>query len=230
MEEIKAKAVHENVYSTLSAASECIDDIVHETSGSSRSYTFEANDGTVDIDNVGDRFILSYSLVEGYDFTVVGLDDDDENFDVIFNTDDPGYRVPDPLKVNVYQYPNDPIITLNPCEDVSLVDLVGNTCSYLKFDITPLYEIEHSIKIMSVKLRLKASDEVNILNGLPTDVRFSQIIQPTTPNQLSPASSSIRDLQHFILFFKNHILFSLFQYPRPVPSIPTLKTLGLASY
>lgn len=52
------------MYSKLSAASECIDDIVHETSGSSRSYTFDINDGTVDIDSVDDRFILSYSLVE----------------------------------------------------------------------------------------------------------------------------------------------------------------------
>ena len=102
---------------------------------------------------------------------MVGLDDD-EHFDVIFHGSS---KVPVPLKVNVYQYPNDPIITFNPCEDISLVDLAGNACLYLKFDITPIYDIEHPIKIVSAKLRLKVSDEDNIFNGLTTDVRFSMV-------------------------------------------------------
>lgn len=81
MTEIEAKAVFENAYSKLSAASNAIENVIHETSGSSRTYTFDVGRGTVSITK-GDRFIVSYSLDQDYDFVVSGLGDDDGIFEV----------------------------------------------------------------------------------------------------------------------------------------------------
>jgi len=46
-----------------------------------------------------------------------------------------------------------------PCEESSLIDLRGHVSSYLKFDISPIYEVEDPIQIVSVKLRLVSSKE-----------------------------------------------------------------------
>lgn len=182
VEDMKSKAVDETIYDKMSAVIENIRDITHETAGSRRSFTFDVTEGMMDIDNVGDRFVVMYSLDENYNFTVTGLDDDDETFEIEMigesSSGSGGIGVgPPPLLsyVDVYWFPDDPIIIFSACEDVSLADLAGHTCSYLKFDITPVYEMEEHIKIMSVKLRLTASKDVNIVDGLSTDVGFSRI-------------------------------------------------------
>lgn len=90
MEEIKGRAIFENSYSKLSAASESIRDIIHDPVGSRRSYTFSINDGLATIDPVGGRFVVIYSLEKDfeeenkYEFTVSGLgfDGNDKDFTI----------------------------------------------------------------------------------------------------------------------------------------------------
>ena len=84
MEELESKAVGEEAHNKLSQAIENIEDITHETAGSRRTFQMDVKRGLFDIENVGDRFVFSYSMIDGYDFTVAGLDDNNKTFSIDF--------------------------------------------------------------------------------------------------------------------------------------------------
>lgn len=87
IEETKDKASVENLYNQFSVASDSIQDMVQREVGTSRQYKVDVEQGSISIDSVGDRFVVSYSLDPSYNFTVDGLDDNDFEFNVTFEKD-----------------------------------------------------------------------------------------------------------------------------------------------
>ncbi len=59
-----------------------IQDTVSQGVHCNRVYRFVTDQGTINIDSKGDRFIIYYSNDTDYDFTVAGLDDDNNEFTI----------------------------------------------------------------------------------------------------------------------------------------------------
>ena len=82
MSELTTKAVSEDVENKLNVAIEQIRDVSLETPGSTRTFRIDVNKGTFKVDNIGDRLVVSYSTIAGYDFTVSELDNNDNVFKI----------------------------------------------------------------------------------------------------------------------------------------------------
>ncbi len=149
MNQLEAEMMHENMYSQLSFISDSLKNMIYEDTGAKRGYNIDATKGSINIDSAGDRLILSYSLDSNpnYNFTVTELDDEDNLFSINTNADLD--------KINIYWF-RDPVLHSPVCEDLTLVDQTGNACSFIKFDISSIYNLADlkSIDIISAKLRL----------------------------------------------------------------------------
>ena len=200
MERLQAEAQQESIISQFSVTSDSLQQMIHGEAGGSRQYTIDLKGGSLNMDPQGDRFIVSYAVDPAYNFTVKNLNDDDNGFNVTF-TD--GSFVPGSNDCNakIYWFDDDPVVKIPSCDDVSLVSSFGDSCSFLKFNLSSLYEMNaiSPIEIMSVQLRLvPVADVVSVRDRVP--VRFS-FVQDQSWNEQDDAvglgvlsvSSSIND-------------------------------------
>jgi len=174
----KADAISEEVERNINTAIANIEDIIHETPGSTRTFNIDAKEGVFDINSAGDRLVLSYATLDGYDFSVSGLDDGDENFQISTTTfPDDGLLAENHVfsHVNIYWFPDDPLITFNACDQISFIDFFGQSCSMYKFDISPIYDLDEPIKLQSVKIRWTSSTPLKEIEPAVTPYKTSII-------------------------------------------------------
>ncbi|GAG27198.1 unnamed protein product, partial [marine sediment metagenome] len=101
MDSHKADASIETVFNQLNVAVDVTSEMIRETSGSARQYEFNTHGGYVSIDSTGDRFIVMYCLDPNYNFTVTGLENNDNEFYVTFS-DTPA--LPTNISATVYWF------------------------------------------------------------------------------------------------------------------------------
>lgn len=78
MDEKKAAVRAESALAQFNLMGDIIQDVVSQGFNSSNNANFMTDAGQVYIDSNGERFIFYYSLVDGFDFNVTGLDDDQD--------------------------------------------------------------------------------------------------------------------------------------------------------
>jgi len=83
MDEKKAAIRAESALTQFNLMGDIIQDVVSQGFNSSNDANFITDAGQVYLDSSGDRFIYYYSLVNGFDFNVTGLDDGNNEFNFI---------------------------------------------------------------------------------------------------------------------------------------------------
>jgi len=91
MDEKKAAIRAESALTQFNLMGDIIQDVVSQGFNSSNDANFITDAGQVYLDSSGERFIYYYSLVDGFDFNVTGLDPaDGDDFDINIIVDNPG--------------------------------------------------------------------------------------------------------------------------------------------
>jgi hypothetical protein len=78
IDRMKTEATVQTVLKHMNTAADSLEDLIQEPSGSARQYDVLIHDGVISAESTGDRFIIMYSFVTGYDFTVSGFDEEPE--------------------------------------------------------------------------------------------------------------------------------------------------------
>jgi len=151
----KTKVVNEqkSVLDQFTAAEASISHLIQEGPGAKRvvSVGISENLGSINIDPVGDRFIAMYAMDSDYNFVASGLDDGDNEFSL-----DLSQGTKKTIDIcRVYKLADDPVVVLPVCEQASVLDKQGRIHSFLKFDLTPIYELEEDLQLYILSATLK---------------------------------------------------------------------------
>ncbi|RLF31791.1 MAG: hypothetical protein DRM98_05010, partial [Thermoplasmata archaeon] len=170
LEDKKVHSETEAMYSQLKILDDTLSDLIHEGVGASRENKITMNAGSLSIKNQSEQMVLLYSMEDGYNFSVSGLNDHDKTF-TLDVSERPDERI-DLAEIYWLGVP-DPVMYIPVSETISLYDDNGNEYGVLRFNISG---IPSNVVIDDVYLKLYVLEQSKNWDG---DICFSDVDEQT---------------------------------------------------
>ena len=173
IEDIKANAVNQDVSNKLGVVVDNIYDISHETPGSRRTSSLDVSGGSFEMNDSGDRLILSYTLDNQYSFDATGFNDNDNSFSISAQKMVGGSPTSISSSANVYWYNDDPVTIFNALKEFSVVGPQGQMYPVFLFNVSSLYSKITLDHLTAVTLRLTPVNGVTVVANQTVPVTVS---------------------------------------------------------